>query len=78
MVSVSGLTYSISYSSILFSFKNGMCKIHNHFPSLVIVSFSSLVIRFFLFLGAALLVVDDSSLLLRIAPVSRNTIDSAF
>lgn len=52
MVAVSGLTYSISYSRILFSFRNGMCKIHSHFPSLVIFSFSSLIIQCFLFLGA--------------------------
>lgn len=52
MVAVSGLTYSISYSRILFSFRNGMCKIHSHFPCLVIFSFSSLIIQCFLFLGA--------------------------
>lgn len=68
---------TVSYSRILFSFRNRMCKIHSNFPSLVIFSFSFLI-QCFLFLGAALLVVDGSSLLLRIVPVFRNTIDSAF
>lgn len=72
------LTYTVSYSRVLFSFRNEMCKIHSHFPPLVRFSFSSLVSQCFLFLGAALLVVDGSSLLLRIAPVFSNTIDSAF
>lgn len=78
VVSVAGLTYTVSYSRLLFTFRNGMCKIHSNFPSPGTFSFSFLMIQCSLFLGAASLVVGGRSLLLRIAPVFRNTIDSAF
>lgn len=78
VMSVAGLTYTVSYSRISFSFRNGMCKVHSNFPSPGIFSISSLVIQCSLILEAASLVVDGRSLLQRIAPIFRNTIDSSF